>query len=532
MSFNEMNTIENALRDRLVGEPVAAQTEMLVAEETTEYISGNKDLKWKYVHGENLVLHGKQPQDVFVDTWLKDALCRINKPLAANPDLADEVIHRLRGVLLEAGYSGLIRANEIFQDWLLGRISMPLGKDGEHITIHLLDYDSPQNNTFVLSQQVQFTGTRDCYFDLVLYVNGIPLVVGEVKTPVRDAISWQDGAADFLGGQKHYWENQKAFFVPNLFCFASEGKTFYYGAIGARYKNWAPWHSTEDRDEITQDMRTVLKSAERLLHPKTLLEILQSFVVFSTVKQGEGKPSYKIKILPRYPQYEATKAIVNRVKSQDARQGLIWHFQGSGKSLLMLFAAQMLKADPELKNPTVVVVVDRVDLDSQINSVFNNAAVKNVLPVKSCKALAQELKQDSRQILITTVFKFDEVDIDENNSEGLNSRNNIIVLVDEAHRTQEGSLGDKMRWALPNAFFFGLTGTPISGLERNTFKLFGASGDPGRYLNRYSYKQSIRDEATLPVKFEPRLVELRINRETIDKEFEELAEQNKLSGAF
>jgi len=235
-------------------------------------------------------------------------------------------------------------------------------------------------------------------------------------------------------------------------------------------------HSTEDRDEIPQDMRTVLNSAERLLNPKTLLEIMQSFVVFSTVKVGEGKPSFKIKILPRSPQYEAAKTIVDRVKVQDAKKkkGLIWHFQGSGKSLLMLFAAQMLKADPELKNPTVIVVVDRVDLDSQINSVFNNAAVKNVTPVKSCKALAKELKQDSRQLLITTIFKFDEVKIDENNPEGLNPRDNIIVLVDEAHRTQEGSLAEKMRWALPNAFFFGLTGTPISGLERNTFKLFGA----------------------------------------------------------
>ncbi len=528
MNFNEMNTIENALRDHLVGKPVTTQTG-IVAEETAEYIAGSRDLKWKYVHGENLVLYGKQPQDVFVDTWLKDALCRLNKPLATNPDMADEVIHRLRGVLLEAGYSGLIRANEIFHDWLLGRVSMPLGKDGEHITIHLVDFDALQNNHFVLSQQVQFTGTRDCYFDLVLYVNGLPLVVGEVKTPVRDAISWQDGAADFLGGKKHYWENQKAFFVPNLLCFASEGKTFYYGAIGARFKNWAPWHSTEDRDEIPQDMRTVLKSAKRLLHPKTLMEILQSFALFSTVKPGAGKPGVKIKILPRYPQYEAAKAIVKRVKTGDARKGLIWHFQGSGKSLLMLFAAQMLKADPDLKNPTVIVVVDRVDLDSQINSVFNNAATKNVTSVKSCKALAEELKQDSRQILITTIFKFDEVEIDEHHADGLNPRDNIIVLVDEAHRTQEGSLGEKMRWALPNAFFFGLTGTPISGLERNTFKLFGAPNDPGRYLNRYSYKQSIRDEATLPVKFEPRLVELRIDRETIDKEFEELAEQHNLS---
>lgn len=118
--------------------------------------------------------------------------------------------------------------------------------------------------------------------------------------------------------------------MSNLLCFASEGKTFYYGAIGAGFKNWLPWHSTEDREEILQDMRTVLKSAERLLYPKTLLEILQSFVVFSTVKQGAGKPSFKIKILPRYPQYEAAKAIVERVKTQDARKELIWHLAFSG----------------------------------------------------------------------------------------------------------------------------------------------------------------------------------------------------------
>jgi len=534
MSFNEKNTIETALIEKLKSDDqtIKPSTEFPteIKEYTAPYIYHHSTYpKWQYVHGEKLVLYGKQPQDVFVDTWLKAALCRLNQPLTANSDLADEVIHRLRGVLLEANYSGLIRANEIFQDWLTGRVTMPLGKNGEHITINLIDFNQYERNQYVISQQVQFTGTRDCFFDLVLFINGLPIVVGEVKTPVRNAISWQDGAADFLGGQKHYWENQKTFFVPNLLCFASEGKTFYYGAIGARFKNWAPWHSTEYRDRIPQNMRTVLKSAQRLLHPKALLEILQSFVVFSTLKQGKDKPGIKIKILPRYPQYEAAKAIVKRVKKQDARKGLIWHFQGSGKSLLILFAAQMLKADPVLKNPTVVVVVDRVDLDTQINSVFNNASVKNVTPVKSCKALAKELKQDSRQILITTIFKFDEIIIDEKNTDGLNPRNNIIVMVDEAHRTQEGRLGEKMRWALPNAFFFGLTGTPISGLERNTFKLFGAPDDPGRYLNYYSYKQSIRDKSTLPVKFEPRLVELRIDRETIDREFEGLATQNNLN---
>jgi type I restriction enzyme R subunit len=138
------------------------------------------------------------------------------------------------------------------------------------------------------------------------------------------------------------------------------------------------------------------------------------------------------------------------------------------------------------------------------------------------------LEQDSRGILITTIFKFKDIEIDDSNPNGLNNRDNIIVLVDEAHRTQEGGLGEKMRWALPNAHFYGLTGTPISGIDRNTFKLFGAEEDPGRYMSRYSYKQSIRDGATNPVKFEPRLAELRVDRDAINEEFEQLATENNL----
>ena len=503
--FNEANTIEEAIRDRLAVLP------------------GDH---WTFIHGADLP---REAQDVLIESWLKDALCRLNPDIAKDPEKADEVIYKLRGVLLEASHSGLVRANELFTEWLRGEKSMPLGKDGEHITINLIDYHDHSKNHYVVSQQVPSMGAKNAFFDLVLYVNGIPLVVGEVKTPVRMAISWQDGASDFMGGDKHYWANQSSFFVPNLLCFATEGKTFAYGAVNAGFKHWMPWHKTTDGDEIPQNMNTVLTSAERLLEPQTLLELLQSFALYSATKLPNTNVIKRIKLLPRYPQYEAAKQIVDRVKSGEIRKGLIWHFQGSGKSLLMLYAAKMLKADPDLKNPTVVVVVDRVDLDSQINTTFDNADVKNVTPVKSCKQLSKELEHDSRNILVTTVFKFDDVEIDENNKDGLNPRENIIVLVDEAHRTQEGMLGEKMRWALPNAYFFGLTGTPISGIERNTFRLFGADQDQGRYMNRYSYKQSIRDEATLPVKFEPRLAELRVDQEAIDKEFDALAEANNLT---
>ncbi len=505
MNFNEQNTIEDAIRDRLLAD---------------------SSVEWVFIAGNELPC---EPQDVLIDCWLKEALCRLNPYIAETPQQADEVIYKLRSVLAEAGHSGLVRANELFTEWLRAEKSMPLGKDNEHITINLIDYNNPANNHYVVSQQVPSMGAKKAFFDLVIYVNGIPLIVGEVKTPVRPAISWQDGAADFMRGDKHYWANQIRFFVPNLLCFATEGKTFAYGAINSGFKNWMPWHKTTDSDEVLQDMNTVLTCAERLLQPQTLLALLQSFALYSTANVPESGAITHIKFLPRYPQYEAALVIVARVKLGKVRKGLIWHFQGSGKSLLMLYAAKMLKADPDLKNPTIIVVVDRVDLDSQINSTFNNADVKNVKPVESCQQLSRELASGSRNILITTIFKFDDIEIDDANKDGLNPRENIIVMVDEAHRTQEGRLGEKMRWALPNAYFFGLTGTPISSIERNTFRLFGADQDKGRYMNRYSYKQSIRDEATLPVKFEPRLAELRVDQEAIDKEFAALTAANNLN---
>ena len=441
--FNEQTVTENGIIDRLKG------------------LSG---VKWTYCHGESLP---KQAQDIFVDEWLKDALCSLNPDISKQPDYADEVIYKLRGVVLEARHTGLVKANENFHEWLMAEKTLPFGENGDHITINLIDFDNIANNHFVVSQQVHYIAATEVYFDIVLYVNGIPLVVGEVKTATRPSVTWQDGAADFMGGKKHYWKNVEPYFVPNLLCFASEGKTFAYGAINARVKDWGPWHNTDLRDDILPGLASVLYSCEGLLNPLTLLQLLESFALFSTVKTGKNTPPKRIKILPRYPQFEAAKQIVERVRKGYPKKGLIWHFQGSGKSLLMLYAAKMLRSDNALKNPTVLIVVDRRDLDSQINETFGGADVKNLIKVQSCKKLGQHIEQDSRGILITTIFKFKDVEIIEGNPNGLNNRDNVIVLVDEAHRTQEGGLGEKMRWALPNAHFYGLTGTPISGIDRN-----------------------------------------------------------------
>jgi len=242
-----------------------------------------------------------------------------------------------------------------------------------------------------------------------------------------------------------------------------------------------------------------------------VLDLLANFTSFATRK---GKQ--RIKIIARYQQFEGANKLVERVVAGQPKKGLIWHFQGSGKSLLMLFAARKLRLHPALKNPTVMVVVDRVDLDTQISSTFYAADAPNLVKAESRKDLHDLLGKDVRKIIITTIHKFGE-------AEGvLNERDNIIVLVDEAHRTQEGDLGRKMREALPNAFLFGLTGTPINRADKNTFYAFGAVEDANGYMSRYGFEESIRDGATKELHFEPRLIDLHIDQQQIDEAFKDL----------
>ena len=221
-------------------------------------------------------------------------------------------------------------------------------------------------------------------------------------------------------------------------------------------------------------------------------------------------------MIARYQQVEAANLIVQRVLAGQPRKGLIWHFQGSGKSLLMVFAAQKLRMQPALGNPAVLIVVDRVDLDAQISGTFHASDVPNLVKGETRADLMRLLQQDTRKIIITTIFRFGEAD------GVLNDRGNIIVLVDEAHRTQEGDLGLKMRAALPNAFLFGLTGTPINRTDRNTYAAFGAEEDSRGYMSRYGIEESIRDGATLKLHFEPRLVDLHIDKAAIDEAYASL----------
>ncbi len=499
--FNEENTVEQMVLDTLC----EGVTSNMVAEERASY--GGEVKGWRFVPAVELP---RQHSDVLVESMVRDALIRLNADIRAQPDRADEVLYRLRTIPLSVQSEGLVRANELFAEWLRGEKSMPFGERGEHTPVHLIDFEDLSNNDYVVTNQwvypVKEGGRR---FDIVMLVNGVPLVIGEAKTPVRPAVTWVDGASDIHNG---YEQSVPQMFVTNVLSFATEGKCYRYGSVRMPIEIWGPWHEGESKAEGT--LANVQRSIRSMLRPYVLLDILQNFSLFATDKKHR-----RIKIVCRYQQYEGANLMVARVVKGFPKKGLIWHFQGSGKSLLMVFAAQKLRMHRSLGNPTVMIVVDRIDLDTQITATFNAADIPNMTGAATRQELHSLLEVDTRKIIITTIHKFGEAD------GRLNERSNIIVMVDEAHRTQEGDLGRKMRGALPNAFLFGLTGTPINKRDRNTFWAFGADEDEQGYMSRYSFQDSVRDKATLPLHFEAVDVKLHINKDAIDEAYSQITDE-------
>jgi type I site-specific restriction-modification system R (restriction) subunit len=234
--------------------------------------------------------------------------------------------------------------------------------------VNLIDFENPGNNRYVISTQFTYRAKVERRFDLVLLVNGIPLVIGEAKTPSRPAVTWVDGAAQI---HDDYEINVPAMFAPTVFSFATEGKTYRFGSVRMPLDIWAPWRDTVNGNSGLQEVKQAVLS---MLTPETILRILQHFTVFATDRKKR-----KIKLICRYQQYEAGNQIVDRVVAGRPKKGLIWHFQGSGKSLLMVFAAQRLRGHAALGSPTVLIVVDRIDLDTQITGTFNATDVPNTI---------------------------------------------------------------------------------------------------------------------------------------------------------
>ncbi|MAP55121.1 MAG: DEAD/DEAH box helicase [Altibacter sp.] len=506
MSFNELNSVEHYIIHQLSGNNL---NRVEVSEPREVY-----GKQWVFKSAQELQ---RGVNEVLLENELKDALLKLNPEIGHNPTLADEVIYKLRAILLSVNQTGLVRANEEFFKWLSGDKTMPFGENNRHVPVRLIDFETLENNSYIITNQYRVHNRETKIPDIVMLINGIPVVIGEAKTPIRPSVSWLDGAFDV---HEIYENAVPQLFVPNILSFATEGKELYYGAIRTPLEFWSPWRLEADKMDLAQQLglEGIGKQLTDLLSPQRLLDILQNFSLFSTNKKKQ-----RIKIICRFQQYEGANKIVARVKEGQIKKGLLWHFQGSGKSLLMVFAAQKLRREASLKSPTVIILVDRTDLDTQISGTFNAADVANVETTDNIKELQQMLERDTRKIIISMIHKFRDA------NPNMNTRENIIVLVDEAHRTQEGDLGRQMRAALPNAFLFGLTGTPVNKADKNTFWAFGAEEDTGGYMSRYTFHDSIRDDATLPLHFEPRLVDVHVDKETIDKAFKAFVESAALS---
>lgn len=484
--FSESSTVQTWLVERLVA------------------------LGWEHIPGKQLPRDFTTP---LVEEWLIEALEILNPALHGAPERVDEVLPLVRMAVLSAASEGLVAANERLTTLLRGDRTHKYVGTTEYTPLRLIEFDNVAVNHFVVSDEVTYGSPgKERRYDVVLWVNGFPLVVIETKTPVNASVSWLNGARDIANT---YEVEGPSFFASNVLVAATEGREFHYGAVGQPGEQWLMWGSTQDPYDLL-GLKRVERSVDLLLTPARVLSILRDFTLFEQVPGGGVR-----KLIPRYPQVEAAEAIHQRVLAGGLK-GLIWHYQGTGKTLLMAFAALMLLHDERVGGPTVVVVLDRLDLIEQVERQFKTAGLPRLKTAGSREELRQILRDDQRGIVLTTIFRFEDAGL-------LNERDNIIVMVDEAHRTQEGRLGDDLREALPNARFFGLTGTPISDKERNTFKLFGDPTDPGYILNTYSMERSIADGASVPVHVETRLVNFHLDKAALDEAFDEMAEEENLS---
>ena len=512
-----------------------------------------EQLGWVYVPREALATERVGEREVLLKGRLRAALLRLNEWMTEESQ-ADRAIFELENI----NATGIAR-NQAVHEYLT--YGMPLMVDGPRgrtsHTVRFFDFDHPNDglNEFLVTTQfrVRRGNERDgpedddrlVIPDLVLFVNGIPLVVMEAKSPSLMEV-WKTKAVRQLRRYQEAgpeWQGRGApeLFRYNLLCVAHCGAAAAYATLGApenAYFEWK-WLGHYSEDEVRQQYGVEPQGQNQLivglLSPATLLDILRDYVIY------EQEPSRLLKKIPRYQQYRAVRATVDRIiagaKPAD-RGGVIWHTQGSGKSLTMLWLATKVRRSPQLANSTIVTLTDRTQLDDQIANTFKRCGFPAPDQIDRSRPESEERRRQRRarnsnqpdpldlqtalqhgggRTLMTTIQKFQEVMETPSGSLGqLNDSENIIIMVDEAHRTQYGLLGAKMAQALPNAVLVGFTGTPIDrGFRRSTMRHFGP------LIDAYTIPQSVADGATVRIMYEARLPDLAIQGSgSLDELFE------------
>lgn len=455
-------------------------------------------------------------REVLLLPILKERLIALNPGVIDGDERAERIISRLRSE----------RDNQEWVRWLRNEKTFKFAVDEPEQNIRLIDYDnvSTENdgNDYLVTNQFRVEGPKDnIRTDILLFVNGIPIVNIEAKTTGREwHLDWTEGAKQC----GRYAREAPQLYYSNAFCCAVNELVFRYGIPGAKFHTWQEWRDPWPHTHIPETdrmMRAVYGQFDRA----NLLDLLRHFIVFEI---EEGRP---VKKVARYQQFAAANEIVRRAldldREQEWRRGLIWHTQGSGKSLTILFAAKKLWHHTSLQQPTVLVVIDREQLQDQMFGQFIRTNTESCRVAEGRDELISLLTDGDgyRGIIVTIMHKFS------GHERFTVPRRNVIGLIDEAHRTQEGDFGKWMRATLPEASLFGFTGTPIENNDHNTPLAFGrimGKDDSGRELferymqpgGRYTIADAIRDGATVPIRYEPRISDWAVWGEKLDAVFE------------
>ncbi len=447
------------------------------------------------------------------DIILKKTLARKLKEL--NPWISEENIKRVIQKIENPQTTTSLEANEIIQAML--EKGTTVRQDNQSLDVKIIDNENPLNNEFTVSRQFRIMHHKENLPDVVLFVNGIPLVVIECKSPIKT--NPMDEAQEQLFRYQEQDDRFRNLGCPKLFNTTQiivgtcANKTRYATNFTPK-RHWSEWKEAYplNLDELKNILLRVPKEQDIFLfgvcEKNNLLNLIQNFIVYEKEK---GKV---IKKIAKYQQYRAVNKLVNKLsKKKTSKGGVIWHTQGSGKSLSMLWSAVKLRREQKFENPTIIIISDRTDLDDQISGTFTRCGFANPIQTKSAKHLQELLSNPVGQTIMTTIQKF------QDSAEmypTLTQNENIFVLIDEAHRTQYKSLGSNLRKGLPNATFIGFTGTPISKKNRSTLDTFG------NYVDIYDHKQAENDGATVPIYYESRMANLSVTGSSLDALFDRL----------
>ena len=458
-----------------------------------------KEYGYQYLHPRGHAEHRDGDNNVLLRPILLDALTRINS-------IPEETANSVYQDLLN------INDNERWLKIIRGDYSKTVPNEADKKTIHLIDFKNPDNNTFTVTNQFYVKSQNSRRPDLVIFINGIPLVVVEAKTP----FSYKDKTGEAFDQIKQYEHDIPRLFYSNAFNIVTNEKQTLYGATGAPSQFWGFWRDPWEKTSSDFAGDSLKESIWALLDRRRLLDLIAHFIVFEREKDEDGF-SRTVKKMCRYQQFRAVNKIVNRVYGKKQNKGLVWHTQGSGKSLTMAYAAIKLRTHltiDEDSNPNLLVLTDRIDLDNQIKDTFIACNIRNPQQITSIDEMLGMLKADSSGLtLISTIFKFQGSKTPVPNSE------NWIVLVDECHRTQEKDLGAYLRATFPNAAFFGFTGTPVKKGDKNTYENFSPNGET--YLDRYSIDDAVADGATVPIHYSSRKADWYVDQAKLDILFDQ-----------